>query len=168
MRPTHTYDIIKQIIKLPYVTQSIDTWTQVDGTATLVRGKDGNAYEIVVRPASESTHPKLKQKTLKKGVREMKSFNELNKELNESTVKIPMKMIEPPKDTSREAIKIFKAMYKDSGGVSAPLSSAAFKLSTQLKGLGYWVSNVRGEMRLNKIGYDSQGLKIVTPRGSNK
>jgi ASC-1-like (ASCH) protein len=164
-RPTHTIDIAFSMKKLPLVDKVIDTWSQMDGTATLVRGKDGNAYEIVVRPASETQHPKLKQKTMKRGMREGKSFSELMESLPKP------KYIEPPKDTTDDVVEIFKKLYDDPKYTShGVLTRAGTKLNKELHGKGYWASNTQGKFQLNKIGYDTQGKKskFVQPRGNNK
>jgi hypothetical protein len=60
-RPSYAIELMREIKGLPSVDQVISTWTQVDGVSGLFRTKDGQAYEIVVRPASAAQHPQLRQ-----------------------------------------------------------------------------------------------------------
>ena len=51
-------------VDLPMIEKRVDMWSQADGTAGLFRSTDGQAYEIMVRPAKLAKHPNLKQRTL--------------------------------------------------------------------------------------------------------
>jgi len=53
----------KGIGSLPQVEKIIDIRAQSDGMAALVRTIDGNAYEVVVRQADDTTHPELQRFT---------------------------------------------------------------------------------------------------------
>lgn len=44
----------------------VDLWSQADGFAALYRMKDGNAYEVTVRPAQFADHPGIQKKTKKR------------------------------------------------------------------------------------------------------
>ena len=63
-RAVHTMDLLAQITDLPMIEKRVDMWSQADGTAGLFRSTDGQAYEIMVRPAKLAKHPNLKQRTL--------------------------------------------------------------------------------------------------------
>lgn len=156
-RPTHIYDLIGQLTKLPFIEKRIDTWSQVDGMATLVRGVDGNAYEITIRPAEDTQHPKLKQRTIKKGMREMKSFKTLQAELNEAGVGLPSK-VAPLDDTPEEVVKLFDSLYKEMSGPT--VADSQKRIGAELKAKGYETSIKDGKFQLNKIGYDALGHKI--------
>ena len=80
-RPTNIFGIMGQLEKLPSIAKMVDLWSQADGMAGLYRTKDGNAYEITVRPAEYADHPNIANKTKKR--KQMKTFKELNEELNE-------------------------------------------------------------------------------------
>ena len=57
--PVFTGEIIQNISKIEGMTR-LDTWAVGDGTVGLFRyEKDGNAYEIDVRPMSQSKHKEL-------------------------------------------------------------------------------------------------------------
>jgi hypothetical protein len=69
--PVFTLEIIQKISQLADM-KRIDTWAVADGTVGLFRyEKDGNAYEIEVRPISQGKHKDLwKDKIKKKDDRE--------------------------------------------------------------------------------------------------
>ena len=51
-RPTNIYrDFFRDIANLPNVEKLVKDRTMTDGHAFLLRGKDGNAYEVQIRPA---------------------------------------------------------------------------------------------------------------------
>ena len=50
-REPRVSELLFSLVKADKVEKSIDTWTIADGGVALVRGTDGNAYEVVVRPA---------------------------------------------------------------------------------------------------------------------
>ncbi len=64
--PTHIFDIIKDLHKTSNIEKRIDSWYIADGAVGLFRGTDGNAYEIVVRPAKMGQFKKLFSKYLEK------------------------------------------------------------------------------------------------------
>jgi hypothetical protein len=54
-RPTHVYrDFVSHNIKNPVVDKVIDDYALPDGHTILLRTKDGNAYEVTIRPAQYS------------------------------------------------------------------------------------------------------------------
>lgn len=61
-RPTNAFEITSKIGKIPGV-ETIDTWSQSDGYATLIKVTEGpykgQAYEVQVRPAAYAKHPSL-------------------------------------------------------------------------------------------------------------
>lgn len=62
-RSSNIMGLISEIKKIPSVEKLVDLWSQSDGMAALYRTKDGNAYEITIRPAAYADHPDIKQKT---------------------------------------------------------------------------------------------------------
>lgn len=66
-RPTNIMEFLSKLGKThPDVEKMVDLWSQIDGFAALYRTKDGNAYEVTVRPAEYAKHPGIKNKTKKK------------------------------------------------------------------------------------------------------
>ncbi len=43
--------------------KTVTTWSQSDGTASLLRGPDGSAFEVTVRPAAAAQHSEIKRET---------------------------------------------------------------------------------------------------------
>ncbi len=43
--------------------ETVSTWSQSDGTASLLRGPDGSAFEVTVRPAAVAKHSEIKRET---------------------------------------------------------------------------------------------------------
>ena len=65
-RSTNIMGLMSEIgKKVPSIEKMVDLWSQIDGFAGLFRTKDGNAYEITIRPASESKHPGIQKKIAK-------------------------------------------------------------------------------------------------------
>lgn len=62
-RSSNIMGLVSEIKKIPSVEKLVDLWTQSDGMAALYRTKDGNAYEITIRPAAYSAHSDIQQKT---------------------------------------------------------------------------------------------------------
>ena len=62
-RSSNIMGLISEIKKIPSVEKLVDLWSQSDGMAALYRTKDGNAYEITIRPAAYADHPDIQQKT---------------------------------------------------------------------------------------------------------
>lgn len=48
------------------IEKMVDLWSQSDGFTALYRMTDGNAYEVMVRPASNAQHSGIQKKTKKK------------------------------------------------------------------------------------------------------
>lgn len=65
-RPTNIMGLMDEMKKLPSIDKRVDLWSQIDGFAGLFRGKDGNAYEITIRPAEFAQHDGIKKKTKKR------------------------------------------------------------------------------------------------------
>ena len=64
-RPTNLMGYVQALKKLPFVDKVIKTQYVNNGIATLIRDKNGNAYEIILRPAAhakENWGPLLKKK----------------------------------------------------------------------------------------------------------
>lgn len=53
-RPTHCCQIASSLSRAGGFTKRLDLWTIVDGAVALYVHEDGNAYEVIVRPASEA------------------------------------------------------------------------------------------------------------------
>jgi len=68
MRPTKITDLVSEFKRMPSVEKVVDYWSQSDGFAALVRTKDGNAYEVTIRPAKYSKHPELRKKVVKENL----------------------------------------------------------------------------------------------------
>ena len=62
-RESHTAEVINDITSA--FEQRIDSWYIADGAVGLFRYKDGNAYEVTVRPARLSQYKELFEKYLK-------------------------------------------------------------------------------------------------------
>ena len=75
-RPTDILKLMAEITKIPSFEKRVELFSQRDGYSALFRAKDGNAYEVVIRPAGETTHPSLKKKTAKKKGKKLESFSE--------------------------------------------------------------------------------------------
>lgn len=65
-RATHIIDLVGELTKMPSVEKRIDVVSQMDGVAALIRTKDGNAYEVQIRPASMAQHPTIQKRVAKK------------------------------------------------------------------------------------------------------
>lgn len=65
-RASDIMGLIRGLKKIPSVAKIIKSVAQVDGQAALIRTVDGNAYEVVIRPAKYSSHPDIKAKTIKR------------------------------------------------------------------------------------------------------
>lgn len=66
-RPAKIMDFMSTLKKTHTdVEEMVDLWSQMDGMAGLFRTKDGNAYEVTVRPAKYSQHPGIKKKIEKR------------------------------------------------------------------------------------------------------
>lgn len=65
-RMTHLSSIIDGLVKNPAFNKKVDSWYIQDGAVALVSGKDGNAYEVVVRPASLGKFKRLFKKYIEK------------------------------------------------------------------------------------------------------
>lgn len=78
-RPTDMTGLLYKISKkVPEIEQMVDLWSQADGYSALMRTTDGNAYEIMIRPAKEAQHPGIQRKTSKK----------IREDLNEAKPKV--------------------------------------------------------------------------------
>lgn len=66
-RPAHLLDVISSITKAKFFTKRLKVQQTNDGMAAFFRGEDGNAYEVVVRPASEARH--FKEEAESEGVK---------------------------------------------------------------------------------------------------
>ena len=62
-RSSNIMGLVSEIKKIPSVEKLVDLWSQSDGMAALYRTKDGNAYEITIRPAAYAAHSDIQQKT---------------------------------------------------------------------------------------------------------
>ena len=49
-RPTNTFGIVQELRKLPSFDKLIKVESRMDGMVAAIRTKDGQAYEIVIRP----------------------------------------------------------------------------------------------------------------------
>ena len=56
-RPTDLMPIMRSIVKLPFFEKLINLNYIADGLKSFIRSKDGNAYEVIIRPAA---HRKFK------------------------------------------------------------------------------------------------------------
>jgi hypothetical protein len=64
--PVFTLEVIQKISQIPDL-KRLDTWAVADATVGLFRyEKDGNAYEIEVRPISQGKHKDLWSDKIKK------------------------------------------------------------------------------------------------------
>ncbi len=61
-RPTDIVSIVQGLRDHPMIEKVFDLQGMSDGFSTLVRTKDGNAYEMKIRPAEYSGHSKTKTK----------------------------------------------------------------------------------------------------------
>ena len=66
MRPPNTFGIMSRLTKGPDLKKLISSSTISDGIVGLFRSKDGNAYEVVVRPAAYGKYKGLFKKYLEK------------------------------------------------------------------------------------------------------
>lgn len=55
-RLMHTMEFFTQLKKIPFIKRWLKSSFIVDGSAALFAGDDGEAYEIVVRPARYAQH----------------------------------------------------------------------------------------------------------------
>jgi hypothetical protein len=58
-RPVYTADVIRRISDAGIFEKRVSTWYVADGTAALFRDKDGQAYEVLVSPASLAKYKEL-------------------------------------------------------------------------------------------------------------
>ena len=65
-RPTELLALVQGLTKLPGIEKRIDVQTVSCGVVALVRGDDGNAYEVTIKPAVHGTHKDLFKKYLQK------------------------------------------------------------------------------------------------------
>ena len=65
-RTSNTVKMLGNLTKSPDLEKRIHSSTILDGVVGLFRGKDGNAYEIVIRPAMYGKHKNLFRKFLGK------------------------------------------------------------------------------------------------------
>lgn len=65
-RPTNISKLILSFGKANEVEKIFDIWSIADGMVALFRGKDGNAYEVQVRPVRYAQYKQLFGKLLKK------------------------------------------------------------------------------------------------------
>lgn len=63
-RPTQLLSLIQGLTKVPGIEKRIDVQTISGGVAALFRGDDGNAYEVVIKPAVHGSHKDLFKKYL--------------------------------------------------------------------------------------------------------
>jgi len=63
-RPTKLLALVQGLTKLPGIEKRIDVQTVSGGVVALVRGDDGNAYEVTIKPAVHGTHKDLFKKYL--------------------------------------------------------------------------------------------------------
>lgn len=64
-RPTKTFDVAQGMMKHPMFEKLVELQSMADGVALIMRTKDGQAYEILIRPlqyAKYFTPPKPKSK----------------------------------------------------------------------------------------------------------
>jgi len=66
MKRSSLIGLVGEIAKIPLAEKQVDVWSQADGMSMLLRTTDGKAYEITIRPASETKHPGLQKKTKKR------------------------------------------------------------------------------------------------------
>lgn len=65
-RPTKLLSLVQGLTKLSGIEKRIDVQTVSGGVVALVRGDDGNAYEVTIKPAVHGTHKNLFKKYLQK------------------------------------------------------------------------------------------------------
>lgn len=60
-RPTNLLNIISSMTKKGVFEKRVEVVMIADGATALMRGTDGNAYEVTIRPAQYSKHPSFKR-----------------------------------------------------------------------------------------------------------
>lgn len=70
-RPARIMDVLSSISKAQFFTKRLKVQQTNDGMAAFFRGEDGNAYEVVVRPAKEARHFK-EAAQIEEGVKDIK------------------------------------------------------------------------------------------------
>lgn len=62
-RPSKAGEVLAALTRQQAGLKVVDTWSQADGYATLIRTEDGQAYELQIRPAAYAKHPGLAKAT---------------------------------------------------------------------------------------------------------